>query len=502
MTAAEKTVLITGATRGLGLTFAKHYMKAGWKVIGTARNPATSRRYRPLQLDTYNEASITQMAKDLDGVPIDLLINNAGIVEPGSYATATKEHFMRHFEINSLGPFLTTRALHDNLKLAADAHGLAIVASVTSILGSIELPNGEMYGYRASKSALNMIHANMAMDLKKDKIAAVVLQPGYVKTDINYGNGAVDPEMSIAGMTKILSEVTLEDTSKFFDFQGPELPCASIETLANGAIAAGCLQAVMSMVHPELVKFVAFQKERVARSDAERPAGASQRETNTLETANLSPEQQTDLSFQLKYLRQHWHSHLRYYGLDSELPGVVQRALMYRNKVSHQSQMTLDQYEAAIATFQKLADIIEWKQAGYKDQESKSGEEQILMPPAASLDQILQHEYLYDGDENEEPLWMELKLIGNDYFKEGNYTEAIEAYSQGLVVSPHQAVLYGNRARCYLKLKKFSRAREDAENALEADNYENMKYYRLLSEILMKMKDYDEAKEICDQGLS
>lgn len=307
---------------------------------------------------------------------------------------------------------------------------------------------------------------------------------------------------------------------------------ASIETLANGAIAAGCLQAVMSMVHPELVKFVAFQKERVARSDAERPAGASQRETNTLETANLSPEQQTDLSFQLKYLRQHWHSHLRYYGLDSELPGVVQRALMYRNKVSHQSQMTLDQYEAAIATFQKLADIIECnstirqqikelvtkllsfsslgktqltqnegKQAGYKDQESKSGEEQILMPPAASLDQILQHEYLYDGDENEEPLWMELKLIGNDYFKEGNYTEAIEAYSQGLVVSPHQAVLYGNRARCYLKLKKFSRAREDAENALEADNYENMKYYRLLSEILMKMKDYDEAKEICDQGL-
>lgn len=191
MTAAEKTVLITGATRGLGLTFAKHYTKAGWKVIGTARNVETASDLKALspfkvvQLDTSNEASIAQMAKDLDGVPIDLLINNAGILEPGLFATATKEHFMRHFEINSLGPFLTTRALHDNLKLAADAHGLAIVASVTSILGSIKvnldgafaplkkvyydnhkLPNGEMYGYRASKSALNMIHANMAMDLK------------------------------------------------------------------------------------------------------------------------------------------------------------------------------------------------------------------------------------------------------------------------------------------------------------------------------------------------
>ncbi|KAG2772103.1 hypothetical protein JG687_00010781 [Phytophthora cactorum] len=313
---------------------------------------------------------------------------------------------------------------------------------------------------------------------------------------------------------------------------------ASIETLANGAIAAGCLQAVMSMVHPELVKFVSFQKERVARRDAEQPAHNFGRVTNT-DLSNLSPEQQMDLSFQLKYLRQYWHSHLRFFGLNPELPGVVQRALMYRNKVSHQSHMTLAQYEAAIATFEKLADIIECnstirqqikelvtkllsfsplgkklaaaeapedrKQVENKDksqdQESKAAEDAVLMPPTASLDQILQHEYLYDGDVNEEPLWLELKLIGNDYFKEGNYTEAIEAYSQGLVVAPNQAVLYGNRARCYLRLKKFSRAREDAENALEADNYENIKYYRLLSETLMGMKDFDEAKEICDQGL-
>ncbi|KAG6958725.1 hypothetical protein JG688_00010388 [Phytophthora aleatoria] len=245
----DKTVLITGASRGLGLTFAKHYTKAGWKVIGTARNVDKANELNALSpfkivpLDTSDEDSIAQMAKELDGVPIDLLINNAGILEPGSYATATKEYFMRHFEINSVGPFLTTRALHNNLKLAADARGLAIVASVTSILGSIEvnldgafgplkkvyydnhkLPNGEMYGYRASKSALNMINANLAMDLKKDKISTVVLQPGYVKTDLNHGGGAIDPETSIAGMTKVLSTVTLEDTSKFYDFQGPELP--------------------------------------------------------------------------------------------------------------------------------------------------------------------------------------------------------------------------------------------------------------------------------------
>ncbi|KAL4162103.1 hypothetical protein PRNP1_002651 [Phytophthora ramorum] len=249
MSASNKTVLITGATRSLGLTFAKHYTKAGWKVIGTARDVEKAHDLKALspfkivQLDTSDESSIAQMAKELSGTPIDLLINNAGILEQASYATATKESFMRHFEINSVGPFLTTRALHDNLKLAADATGLAIVASVTSILGSIEvnldgafaplkkvyydnhkLPNGDMYSYRASKAALNMINANLAMDLKKDNIAAVVLQPGFVKTDLNHGHGAVEPEDSIAGMTKVLSGVTLQDTAKFYDFQGPELP--------------------------------------------------------------------------------------------------------------------------------------------------------------------------------------------------------------------------------------------------------------------------------------
>lgn len=114
---------------------------------------------------------------------------------------------------------------------------------------------------------------------------------------------------------------------------------ASIESLASGAIAAGCLQAVMSMVHPELVRFVAFQKERVARSDAEQERNNTSRHVRRrrpepdADAEGLSPEQQTDLSFQLKYLRRHWHSHLRSFGLDPELPAVVQRALLYRNKV-------------------------------------------------------------------------------------------------------------------------------------------------------------------------
>ncbi|KAE9335866.1 hypothetical protein PF008_g13296 [Phytophthora fragariae] len=246
---SNNTVLITGATRGIGLTFAQHYTKAGWKVIGTARDvdKATNLKalspFKVVQLDTSDEASILSIAEQLDGVPIDLLINNAGILEPGSYASVTKDSFMRHFETNSVGPFLTTRALHKNLKLGADANGLAIVASITSLLGSIQanldgafgplqkvyydnhkMPNGEIYSYRASKAALNMINANLAMNLHEDKIAAVVLQPGYVKTDLTHQNGVVLPEDSVAGMARVISGLTLDDTSKFYDFQGPELP--------------------------------------------------------------------------------------------------------------------------------------------------------------------------------------------------------------------------------------------------------------------------------------
>ncbi|GMF23845.1 unnamed protein product [Phytophthora lilii] len=125
MSSSSKTVLVTGATRG----FVKHYINVGWKVIGTgcnvkqAHNVGASAKSlstlgdtnttvlhqlkalspcKIVRLDTSDEDIITQMAKELDGIPIDVFINNAGILEE----VTTKGSFMRHFEINSVGPFL------------------------------------------------------------------------------------------------------------------------------------------------------------------------------------------------------------------------------------------------------------------------------------------------------------------------------------------------------------------------------------------------------------
>ncbi|ETP18124.1 hypothetical protein F441_07627 [Phytophthora nicotianae CJ01A1] len=126
MAASKKTVLITGSTRGIGLAFAEYYTKAGWNVIGTARAGSNTDKlaalspFKIVTLDAGDEATVLDTARQLDGVPIHLLINNAGIGVYSTFETATKADIMKVFEVNAVGPFLATRALLPNLKLATD----------------------------------------------------------------------------------------------------------------------------------------------------------------------------------------------------------------------------------------------------------------------------------------------------------------------------------------------------------------------------------------------
>ncbi|RLN20262.1 hypothetical protein BBJ28_00006023 [Nothophytophthora sp. Chile5] len=233
---AAKTVLITGSNRGIGLAFAKHYVTNGWKVIAAARDLQSANELKALkvartvQLDTSDEASITAAAEQLEGEPIDLVINNAGIGIGGDMDKTSKAEMMQQFEINTVGPFLVTRALLPNLKLAADQNGSATVGQVTSRMGCVsDNGSGGMYGYRASKCALNMVNASLAVDLKHDKIIALALHPGYVSTRMTGNSGAVLPEESVAGMTKIIAAATAADSGKLFHFQGAELPWHHIQ---------------------------------------------------------------------------------------------------------------------------------------------------------------------------------------------------------------------------------------------------------------------------------
>lgn len=181
--------------------------------------------WKLLPLDTSDEQSILSAADALKDIPIDLLINNAGILEHKDMVTTTKEDLMRHFEVNAVGPFLMTRAFLPNLRLAVKASGSAFVVQTTSRMGCIsDNSSGGFYGYRASKTALNMITKSLAVDLKDEKIGCLLLHPGYVATEMVFNKGNVTPKESVVGLTKIIENATLEDSAKIFHFEGHVLP--------------------------------------------------------------------------------------------------------------------------------------------------------------------------------------------------------------------------------------------------------------------------------------
>lgn len=178
-----------------------------------------------VQIDTSDENSILKAANELQGVPIDLVLNNAGIGEGHGIEDTTKDILMKQFEVNAVGPFLTTRAFLPNMKLAVAARGSATVGQMSSRMGSIDdNGSGRLYGYRSSKAAVNMINASLAVDLKDEKIIAVALHPGYVVTRITGFAGALQPEESVAGLAQVIDGLTPEDSGKFYSFEGKIVP--------------------------------------------------------------------------------------------------------------------------------------------------------------------------------------------------------------------------------------------------------------------------------------
>ncbi|KAE8906405.1 hypothetical protein PF005_g11682 [Phytophthora fragariae] len=241
MTTTKKTVFITGSTRGIGLALATYYTKAGWNVIGTARANSNTEKlaalspFKIVTIDTTNGESVADVARQLEGVAIDLLINNAGtgwlteIVEP------TKAMFVDVYEVNVVGPFLVTRALQPNLQLAAKLRGSASVVQISSILGSISsnvdeyasIFNGQ-YIYTSSKAALNMVTRSLARDLRESKIAVVVVHPGYVNTELTGNLGVLKPSDVAASIAGVADKLTIEDTGKYLNadptYPSSELP--------------------------------------------------------------------------------------------------------------------------------------------------------------------------------------------------------------------------------------------------------------------------------------
>lgn len=217
------TVLVTGSNRGIGFELCRQLKERGNEVIAACRTASESLnslgvRVQP-GVDVTDQASVDKLAKDVRGVRIDWLVNNAGVLTRESIDDMDFGRMRRQFEINALGPMRVTVALLENL------HRGSKIGIITSRMGSIEdNSSGGRYGYRMSKAAVNIGGVSLAHDLKPRGIAVAILHPGFVRTDMTGHEGMIDPPESARGLIARIEELTLETSGGFWHANGEKLP--------------------------------------------------------------------------------------------------------------------------------------------------------------------------------------------------------------------------------------------------------------------------------------
>lgn len=221
------TCLVTGANRGIGLELAKQLHARGDEVIATCRKPSDALQAVGVRVesdvDVSDGESIQALAQRLGDKTLDVVVNNAGLLQMESLDALDVDSIRTQFEINALGPLRVTSALLPRMREGTK------VALVTSRMGSIaDNGSGGAYGYRMSKAALNMAGVSMARDLESRKIAVAILHPGMVATDMTkrFGHG---PAMQQADDTagKLIARIdalTLETSGTFWHANGEQLP--------------------------------------------------------------------------------------------------------------------------------------------------------------------------------------------------------------------------------------------------------------------------------------
>ncbi|MCP3139033.1 SDR family oxidoreductase [Pyxidicoccus xibeiensis] len=225
--------VITGASRGIGLEFVQQLLRRGDTVEAGVRSPEGARRLEPLAresgnrlrihaLDVESDASIRSFAADVCASPVDVLINNAGVI--GLWCALTDVDYAdmaRTFAINALGPLRVTSALLPALRRGA----VRKVAHVSSNMGSVtNNTDGGAYAYRMSKAALNMGVRTLANDLRAEGFVTVALHPGWVQTDMGGPQATLPAPESVRGLLRLIDGMGPEHSGRFFDYQGAELP--------------------------------------------------------------------------------------------------------------------------------------------------------------------------------------------------------------------------------------------------------------------------------------
>lgn len=226
--------IVTGANRGIGLEFVRQLLARGDTVEAAAREPGRAEalgelaakaggRLRVHACDVADGASVDAFARALGDEPVGLLINNAASY--GDHQPRVEDldfdDVRRTFEINAMGPLRVTLAA---LPLLRKARGAKIV-HLTSSMGSIaDNSSGGHYAYRMSKAALNMASKNLSIDLRGAGIPSVVINPGWVQTDMGGPSAPTTPQESVSAMLKRIDGLTLEQSGAFWNWKGDDYP--------------------------------------------------------------------------------------------------------------------------------------------------------------------------------------------------------------------------------------------------------------------------------------
>ena len=216
------TVLITGCNRGIGLELARQLHERGDDVIGACRSASDELRALGIRviegIDVGDGESVSTLKEQLGDTPLDVLVNNAGILRRDSFGEIDYDTMLEQYQVNTLGPLRVSEALAANLRQGSK------VAIVTSRVGSIaDNGSGGNWGYRASKAAVNMVGMNLMHEFKPRGIAVALLHPGLVATDMT-GHHGISPADSAAGLIARIDELSIENTGTFWHAEGYELP--------------------------------------------------------------------------------------------------------------------------------------------------------------------------------------------------------------------------------------------------------------------------------------
>ena len=222
-----KNILITGANRGIGLKFAE-ILSANNNIYATARDITKTDDLEKLdntellELDLLDKDSIKSFCSELKDIPLDMIINNAGIFqdEQMEETILDPELWLDEIMINAIGPVVLSQKLKENIMSGNDKK----IIFISSQMGSIDDNySGGYYFYRTSKSALNSAAKSLSIDWKADGISVLMLHPGWVRTDMGGSNAKLDIDTSVRKMLDVINSLDMGKTGTFLNYEGKKL---------------------------------------------------------------------------------------------------------------------------------------------------------------------------------------------------------------------------------------------------------------------------------------